>query len=366
MFTEFRQSVLSGLGINGAPAEELIEYNKNIFDFSKVDEGIRLPLPDEAFVPVWAQYSHILEKAHSFMALKNKFIELNFPIMAGISKTPEYKMALEKGFGTVDFSEQKGLRLEAPEKIMIYLHQTIAGKIPVISISLRNDFKSIVSALTCKNEPVELPESVGAFAISGYRNWDRLSKISGEFRKIPKELYQDKFIILSNGFYSGITPVEMGLSPSEWIEKSMLIRIEHESAHYVTKRIFGSMRKRLLDELIADYMGITAVEESYSARLFLKFIGIGKTSNEKARLEYYREGLGDEAFDALKKLAELAALHIEKLDAEWKTGGRTRFHFMLALSRLTVEEIASGDCALLMEKAFRMNERAIFDFKSAQ
>ena len=361
---DFRRSVLSGLGIPGPAAEELIEYNKNVFKFPERGNVIRLPLTDEAFVSDWIEYSQIIEKAHSFMALKDKLIELNFPVVDGISKTPGYKATQEKGFEALERDAEEGLRLDAPEKIKIYLHQTIAGKIPVISASERDDFKSIVSALTCRNEPVELPASVGAFAISGYKNRDRLAKISGSFLfgKIPKELYQDKFIIISRGFYSGIAPGKIGMTETEWLEKSMKIRIEHEAAHYVMERLFGSMRKRLLDEIIADYMGITAVEKSYSARLFLDFMGIDRgtlSETGKARIEYYRGELGDEAFNALKKLAELASLNIETLDAEMRNHVKTRFHFMLALSRLSVEEIASGDCGRLLENAFRMNEQLI-------
>lgn len=363
MTEDFRRSVLSGLGISEAVREELIEYNKNIFNFP--DKGtIILPLPDEAFVPFWSEYSRIVEKAHSFMELRDRLVELNFPVMPGTGKTPGYKAALEKGFEAVSRSVEDGLVLEAPDKIKIYLHQTAAGKIPVISISERNDFKSVVSALTCRNEPIEIPGSVGAFAVSGYRNTERLAKVSGSLplRMIPKELYQDKFIIVSRGFYSGIEPVETGMTEAEWIEKSMKIRIEHEAAHYVMERLFGSMRKRLLDEIIADYMGITAVEKSYGARLFLKFMGIDRASSSKtgeARIEYYRGALGDEAFSTLKKLAELASLNIETFDAEMRNHVRTRFHFMLALSRLSVEELASGDCGRLLGNAFRMNEQLI-------
>ena len=62
-----------------------------------------------------------------------------------------------------------------------------------------------------------------------------------EFKQLihRKELYQDRFIILSDGFYSNIPASEIGLSESEWRRLSLTIRLEHECTHYFTRRIFN-------------------------------------------------------------------------------------------------------------------------------
>jgi len=84
-----------------------------------------------------------------------------------------------------------------------------------------------------------------------------------------KELYQDRFIILSSGPYSGVAAAEMGVPEDEWRRISLTIRLEHECAHYLTRQILGSMRNSLLDELIADFAGIVAATDRYRADWFL-------------------------------------------------------------------------------------------------
>ena len=63
-----------------------------------------------------------------------------------------------------------------------------------------------------------------------------------------KPRYQDRFVILSRGPYSAVPAADTGLSEAEWLERSLVIRREHELTHYFTYRLFGSMRNHLLDE----------------------------------------------------------------------------------------------------------------------
>src|SRR4029078_12572090 len=102
--------------------------------------------------------------------------------------------------------------------------------------------------LAKRNEPEPIPDSMGAMMISGFNNWDRINGLKEKWHAehegdelgetwehefqtnvVPrKELYQDKFIILSDGPYSGIGADEMGLSHEEWQRLSRIIRLEHE------------------------------------------------------------------------------------------------------------------------------------------
>jgi hypothetical protein len=43
---------------------------------------------------------------------------------------------------------------------------------------------------------------------------------------------------------------------------------------YFTRRVFGSMRNNMLDELIADYIGIIEAMGTYQADWFLRFVGL--------------------------------------------------------------------------------------------
>jgi len=264
-----RTSLLQGLGAGDSEVEELLKYNDNVFD---IDNACHLhyPLADEPFVSSWAGYSE--NSGNVIDALCESYPQLSFPVVAGINKTPEYLAATRKGSGT---GKRAGLPLSAPERCQIVLYQTLAGRIPLLVTTVRSDFELLVQALSKQNEPTPIPQSMGACMIAGSNNWGRVRQHRAEWeqrrggaateaewqdemrRLIPRrELYQDRFIILSDGPYSGVSAVELGLGDEEWRSVSFAIRREHECTHYFTRRVFGSMRNNVLDELIADYCGI--------------------------------------------------------------------------------------------------------------
>lgn len=47
-------------------------------------------------------------------------------------------------------------------------------------------------------------------------------------------------------------------SNQSWLKASTVLRLEHELTHLATKRLLGEMRLNLLDELVADCMGMVA------------------------------------------------------------------------------------------------------------
>ena len=90
-----------------------------------------------------------------------------------------------------------------------------------------------------------------------------------------KSRYQDRCIILSRGPYSAVSAQDaLGLPEAEWLERSLVIRREHECTHYFTYRVFGAMRNNLLDELIADFVGIVRAFGTYRSELALRCLGL--------------------------------------------------------------------------------------------
>jgi AraC-like DNA-binding protein len=85
----------------------------------------------------------------------------------------------------------------------------------------------------------------------------------------------------------------MGLDEQEWLQLSLIIRLEHECIHYLTSRLFNLMRNNLLDELIADYGGIVAACGYYRADWFLRFLGLESFPDYRAggRLENYHHAI---------------------------------------------------------------------------
>jgi hypothetical protein len=156
-----------------------------------------------------------------------------------------------------------------------------------------------------------------------------------------KEQYQDRFILLSEGPYSAVPAHELELDDEPWRKLSLVIRREHECAHYFTRRVFGSMRNHLLDELIADYCGIYAALGRFRADWFLRFVGLEKFPHyrEGGRLQNYRGDppLSDAAFTVLQAVVKVAA---EKLE---RSNRRPDGRWMESVSQFTIEELAAGD-----------------------
>jgi hypothetical protein len=370
-YLQFWTETLEAYGASESATLELLTYNQNIFDpslLTHLDE----PQP-ELYLATWAEYVRAAAGIGADAALKPHLVQFQFPILAGISTTPEYRAATRKGESTAAMATAVGLTLLEPERLQLDLHPTLAGEIPVLVAGNRADFVSLVQALTRRNEPEPIPDSMGACIVSGYNNWHRVRQYQQqwleqnaqgdwavEFQEVIKrpELYRDRFILLSRGAYSNVAASELGFGAEEWIELSGKIRREHESTHYITRRWFGSMRNNILDEIIADYRGIVAANGEYRADWFLHFVGLEAFPNYRAggRLENYRgePPLSPGAFIVLQRLVKAAAENLERFDRKFGQSVRTReseVAILIALTTLRLEELASERGVELIETA---------------
>jgi hypothetical protein len=357
-----REHVLTRLGAGRDRIEELVRYNENHF---RIDAGdiLRWPLPDELFVAAWRQYAQEVEDARSIIPLRQYLVQFNFPIEEGISKSAAYIAATRNGSVLSGDGRASGLHFSKPESCRVLLHGTLAGHIPVLVAEVRQDFVSLLRALAGRNEPKQVPDSKGAAMISGYNNWSRIHQLRQSFEsrrnekhawavefesiKARPELYQDRFILLSSGAYSGVHAADLGLEEEEWNRLSLIIRLEHESTHYVTRRCFQSMRNNLLDELIADFYGIHAASGRFRADWFLRFLGLEAHPNYRqgGRLQNYRgePRLSDGAFRILQELVVRAVYNLEAFDRSQKPDlkdSKTKAAMLHTLASLTVEELA--------------------------
>ncbi|MGF2034125.1 MAG: DUF7005 family protein [Nostoc sp. CmiVER01] len=373
---QLRANVLASYGATARETEELLAYNQNTFDHSFSTLPAKFPLPPEPHVAAWEEYATLAQEVGVFQALSTKLVQLKFPILKGISQTEAYRFATRKGIPVDSMIEATSLILQQPEQLQLMIHQSLAGAIPVLLTRNRKDFVSLVQALTMRNEPLPVPASMGACMIIGLNNWDRVrqyrqqwevrnfdncseSSWLEEFRRLipQKQLYQDRLMILSDGFYSNVSASDIGLSQSEWRRISLNIRLEHECTHYFTQRLFGSMRNNLLDELIADYRGIVAAIGHYRADWFLRFLGLELFPDyrEGGRLQNYRgqPPLSEGAFKILQALVKSAAENLERFDAEH--GGKLRTLnsqpiMLIALTYLTLEELADSQAHSYIQK----------------
>lgn len=381
-----RMDVLASLGAGTEVAEEVLRYNENHFDHTAITAS-DFPLADESFVATWQQYAREVAEAGSIAPLAKYLVQLQFPVQTRISQTADYITATRRGLSKDKMKLIPGLQLREPGQCRLLIHPTAGGNIPLLVAGNREDFISLVQALVYRNEPYPVPHSSGGFTVRGYNNWHRISVLRDRFQangfaggcwadefhriKTQKELYQDSFIVLGPGPYSAVLASDLGLDPQEWLDFSAVIRREHECAHYFTRRVFSSMRNNLLDELIADYIGISAAVGKLRADWLLRFLGLElfPKYREGGRLQNYRGAppLSDRAFIVLQKLVVRAAAHLEDFDhchvPEFQ-------HLELApvlvstLARLTVEEIASRNAQKILEASFAKSLKEMRSFDS--
>ena len=342
---------------------ELRAYAKNAFDARALAGGLSLPLPDEPFVAFWEAREAEARERGAFDVLREHMPQLHFPVRAGISESPGYLAATRRGVPPEETAEAAGLELARPEAVELALYPSPAGRIPLIIVRGRAEFVALVQALTHRNEPKPVPDSQGAIMIAGYNNWSRVHALRRRWEESDpaaregatwkeafallqprRELYQDRFILLSDGPYSAVPAADLGLDEREWRELSLVLRRDHECAHYLTRRIFGSMRNNLHDELLADYAGITAAAGRYRAAWFLRFLGLEGFPAYRAggRLDLYRGDppLSDEAFRQLHAMVRDVAATVERFDAGRPDHPRERALALLALAVLGLEELA--------------------------
>jgi hypothetical protein len=288
-----------------------------------------------------------------------------------MSQEPAYVDATRRGRpdGAGDFAP--GLVLARPDRLDLQIADTIAGRVPVLVVSDRRDFVALVQAFTERNEPADVPPSMGACIVNGLNNWDRVAAYRAqwerdhpedaptgwgeEFKRFAarKELYQDRFIILSRGPYSAIGAGDIGMNEDEWLSKSLVIRREHECTHYFTYRVFRSMRNNVFDELIADFVGLVRAFGAYRGDLARRFLGVEAfpAIRQGSRLDVYRSGLSDDALPAIASLAVSATRNLQALsDAQPALAGDlpALAHLTYALSLLTLEELAVSEMPALV------------------
>lgn len=296
-----------------------------------------LPLADEAHVDAWRRYERRARKRGAVPTLRDSLIQLQLPIATGISASTAYRQAVRTGLSRVPWTKVAADDIRRPDAVEIHLHRTAAGTLPVIRADDRRDFVTLLRALAGRGEPIDVPDSMGACLVQGLTNWDRVRRYRraweaewktppepGAWRaefaalRVRRELYQDRFLLVSAGEYSGVCADVLGLEVDEWLARSAELRLAHEATHYLVLRIFGQFPNRVLDELVADMAGLVQAFGNYSGDLALRFLGLETLPRYRrgGRLENYcRHSVGSDDFAELAGMTVDAVREIEKLVA---------------------------------------------------
>ena len=234
---------------------------------------------------------------HPLIRLSRRYPQLLLPISAETRQSEAYKNAVLRGqelIGTPDFSLSDKDTLEVVE--------TPAGKAEVLTLSSREDFEHCIRALAYRCENREIPKTMGASAISGLINWEKIrthkreylssggTDWDAEFSTFTSDSknYRDSLMILSSGPYSAVSAEAAGYDNEEWLSMSLEIRKYHELAHFTSQRLFPDNKDAVRDEVLADMNGIIAAIGHFDAALAGKFLGVfdGKPVSG-GRLELY-------------------------------------------------------------------------------
>jgi uncharacterized protein DUF7005 len=356
-------ALLESLGASGSVLTELEAYLENPYTGLNSE---RLPLKGEPQVEFWVRYVEESRRDGVAVSLSRRFPQLLFPINEGLSQLPEYRAATRRGEFDPARPVRGGVGLERPETLELFLDDGPAGRVPVLVARHRPDFVSLVRALTCRNEPEPVPDSMGACLVKGLADWERVGAYraaweAGLGRAAPaeewaaemasgmapkKELWQDRLILLSNGPYSAVPAAEVGVEEAEWRERSVAIRLAHESFHYLTLRLSGAMRSHFLDELLADYAGLVAAFGRYEPALALRFLGIDRLPEIRpdGRLVNYRGALSDGALAVLARMLERSSAALAAIaPVGVERGAEARARRLVGLASLGLDGIVQDD-----------------------
>ena len=378
-----REALLRALGADESTLPELLAYVENPVAGK---EPVALA-GEEPHVAAWREYAADSERDGVVAALAPRFAQLLFPVAAGTSGREDYRAATRRGqfpAGPVD----GGLRLVAAQGLRLSIHHSIGGPVPVLVAPERADFVALVQALTARNEPEPVPASMGACIVSGLNNWDRVARHRAawsagapaateeawqeEFRRLAanKPLYQDRLLLLSTGPYSAVAASQIGLAEADWLERSLILRREHECTHLFTQRAFGAMRNHALDELLADFAGLVAAFDAYRPELARRFLGVetGGGYRTGGRLQNYRgqPPISEPAFAVLVRLVDAAIDGLERAagDGRGELDAAALGELVGRLYRGTLADLAapaapSATAAVARERVDSLDEAAI-------
>jgi anti-sigma regulatory factor (Ser/Thr protein kinase) len=250
-----------------------------------------------------------------------RYPQLTLTPEEGMSQNEAYLKMVRKG----QFPEKLVNTYHVTSKDYLIEENTIAGTMQILYLDNREDFERFVQVLAYRCENKRIPNSMGAITISNLNNWRKIEvhkkeylaagnlDWSAEFKRFTREPknYKDTLIILSGSDYSAVLASGAGYKKREWKKISIEIRTYHEMAHVVLKRKLTKTRNPILEEVVADAIGIYQALGEYSLTLAKKFLGIEQEEYRKGgRLENYLEA--GQMIEDVRNVVEQKMVEIEE------------------------------------------------------
>lgn len=235
-----------------------------------------------------------------------------------------YRNAALKGIAPEDASLDHFI---GSDEDFLRTYDTPAGPVDVLFLKRREDFETALRCLAYRCKPEEIPSTTGAMCLDGLADWSKIyaeyeracaageswSEAFKTFTSDPSN-YRVMLVIVSEGPYSAVDASLTPYDEDEWIAISLQIRIYHELAHVVCRRLIPEEKLPVYDELTADFCGLVHATGAYDTSLATIFLGINEEGYYGGRLENYLKGsdrdinqVAREAYAAIQQMAEIAS-----------------------------------------------------------
>lgn len=272
--------------------------------------------------------------------LAKKYYGLYLPVEKGMSSSEQYKQYVLKG-KPAQTEELPGFISSEEDSILSFL--TPEGAVEVISLKNRMDFELFLQKLAYRCEPVSIQKEIGAMMIAGVINWEKINRHkreylekggidwNQEFRRFTSDAdnFKDRVLILSNGPYSNYPASKAGYSEEDWNRLSADIRMYHECTHYICRKRWPQRKHKVVDEVVADAVGIFAAFGYYRTELALGVLGVSeKGTYTGGRLSFYVEE---------EKLNEVCAVVIKCVNQIYDICKNNQYEPFVLLERIMEE-----------------------------
>lgn len=219
--------------------------------------------------------------------------------------------------------------------------QTPAGPIEVLFLKRRADFETFLQIVGHRSQPEPIAPSIGAITYLGLADWGKVAAAyqsyvslggddwASEFARLARDgkTFRSELIVISEGSYSNIPADKIPYDAETWLVVSREIRLHHECAHVVCRRLMPENVLPVWDEITADTCGLMCAIDRYDAELAALFLGVDQHGFFGGRLEEYLDAEQRQDIDALAQEVYAALMHIQELSR----GRSDPFEFLLEL-----------------------------------
>lgn len=222
---------------------------------------------------------------------------------------------------------------------------TPADPVEVLFLEHRRDFETFLQIISHKSSPAPIARTVGAITYRGLPDWGKVANAKetylasggddwgAEFARLAKEpgAFRSELVIISEGPYSNVSADETPFGTEEWVRVSREIRLHHECAHVVCRRIMPDDVLSVWDEVTADVVGLLSATRRYDAALAARFLGVSADGFTEGRLTEYLDDEQKARIDEVAAEVHDACVRIERMSGPAEAADP--FAFLLDLKR---------------------------------